>query len=121
MAVESRTVDRVEGRRSIVRRLLGRRAEDRALSRATLPGVLFGQADSAEVVSPRGSMALADVFACVRRIADTAASLPLHVFRRGELGRERAEDGVAELLAHPAPAVTQAALVAQMAAHMSLW
>jgi HK97 family phage portal protein len=98
-----------------------RRAEDRALSKVTLPGVLFGSTNGDQVLGPKAAMALADVFACVRRIADTAASLPLHVFRRTDLGRERVEDGVADLLLHPAPAVTQPAFVAQAIAQMVLW
>lgn len=72
-------------------------------------------------VTPRGAMAVSDVYACIRCLSDTAASLPLHVYRRTERGRERVEGRVAELLRKPAPAATQATLVAQMLAHLNLW
>lgn len=96
-----------------------RRVEDRALTRDTLPGVLFGEPTAGEPVSPRGAMAVADVYAAVRALVDAAASLPLHVYRRTRVGRERVEqDATVELpwsrLDRPAPALTAAHLVADI-------
>jgi len=71
-------------------------------------------------VTPASAMTIADAFACIRALADAAASLPLHVYRRTKDGRERAEGRTADLLRTPAPAVTQAGLVGQMVAHLNL-
>lgn len=58
------------------------------------------------------ALGLADVFACVRVLAESAASLPLHVYRRTDAGRERVTTGrLAELLERPAPGVTTSSLV----------
>jgi HK97 family phage portal protein len=105
---------------SLEHRRAARRGETRDLTKATVPDVFFGGDGYALPVSPRGAIALADVLACVRRIADTAASLPLHVYRRSERGRERVREGTGELLFRPAPAVTQAAFVAHLMATMAL-
>src|SRR4051794_21979180 len=86
-----------------------------------VPSLMLQRTDSGVPVSPRGAMAVADAYACIRCLADAAASLPLHVYRRTSAGRERLQGGVAELLRRPAPAVTQSALVAQLVAHLNLW
>lgn len=86
-----------------------------------MPAVFFGDAAAGAPVSGRGALAIADAYACVRVLADTAASLPLHVYRQGrEGGRERADTNAARLLRHPAPALTQSGLVGQIAAHLNL-
>jgi HK97 family phage portal protein len=115
--VEARTarIEALEHRRS------ARRGESRDLTKATVPDVFFGGDGYGLPVSPRGAIALADVLACVRRIADTAALLPLHVYRRSESGRERLREGTAELLQRPAPATPQPAFVAQLMGHLALW
>lgn len=97
------------------------RGEERALTTGEVPPLMLGTSEAGVPVSPRGSLAVADAYACVRCLADAAASLPLHVYRRTGRGRERVEDGLAELLRRPAPALTQAGLVAQMVAHLNLW
>lgn len=55
----------------------------RDLSAATRTGL---------TVSPEDAMRLTAVFACVRLLSDSVASLPLHLYRRGPAGRERFED-----------------------------
>ena len=52
----------------------------------------FGSSAAGKVVSPRTAMSMTTVYACVRVIAETVASLPLHVFRTVELGSEKAVD-----------------------------
>jgi phage portal protein BeeE len=50
-------------------------------------------------ITPIAALAIADVWAAVRVLADAASSLPLHVFRRTASGRERVESGkLADLL-----------------------
>lgn len=96
-----------------------RRSEERALSwwpswgtNTNVPGG----------PTPAQALQVADVFACVRVLADSAASVPLIPYRRRESGRERLNSGrLAGLLEAPAPATTQANLVAQAMTHLSLW
>ncbi len=71
-------------------------------------------------ITPANALGVADAYACVRALSDAAASLPLHVYRRTDAGRERLCGRTAELLERPAPAVTQANLVAQIVAHLNL-
>lgn len=98
------------------------REEDRALTRSTVPAVMLPDTGAGVTVSPRSALAVADAYACVRALADSAASLPLHVYRTtADGGRERIDGGTAELLRNPAPGVSGPVLVAQMIAHLNLW
>jgi HK97 family phage portal protein len=71
-------------------------------------------------VTPDGALQIADAFACIRALADAAASLPLHVYRRTDGGRVRASGRTADLIGRPAPAMTTAALIGQIVAHLNL-
>lgn len=99
------------------------RVEDRAVTRATLPPSVLGDSAAGPAITPRNALTLADAYACVRVLADSAASLPLHTYRRAiDGGRERADDSLAaSLLRRPAPGVTQANLIAQLMAHLALY
>lgn len=97
-----------------------RNVEDRSLTRESLPSVMLP--DGTAEVSTRGSLALADVFACVRVLADGAVMCPLHVYRRTTEGRERVSGGnTPDLLGEPSPGVTQPAFVSHLIAHLALW
>ena len=98
-----------------------RGVESRALTRAGLPAVMFPVTDAGVIVSERGALNIADAYAAVRCLADSAASLPLHVYRRTTSGRVRDLGPTAELLDRPAPAVTTANLVGQLVAHLALF
>lgn len=72
-------------------------------------------------VTPSNALCIADAYACVRVLADAAASVPLIAYRRTGNGRERLEQGsIVELLSRPAPAMTQAVLIGQLVAHLNL-
>lgn len=71
--------------------------------------------------NPRGALEIADVWACVRVLSSAASSLPLHVYRRHDDGRERLDNHTAELLRRPAPAQTTANLIGQLMAHLLTW
>jgi len=101
-------------------RVLVRRGEERTLTRANVPAVMLNAAPGAASVTPANALAIGDAYACVRALADAAASLPLHVYRRTADGRERMDGRTADLLRRPAPAVTQANLVGQLVAHLNL-
>lgn len=78
--------------------------------------------DGSRGVTPETAMRVADVYACVRVLADAAGSVPLHHFRRTQNGRQRITSGRAiELLERPAPATTQANLIASLVAHLNLY
>ena len=93
--------------------------EDRALTRETVPSVML-PGSPGPVVTASAALAIADVFACVRALADTAASLPLIAYRRTHAGRERFSGRLASLLTQPAPAATTANLVGTVVAHLNL-
>lgn len=101
----------------------GRRArvEDRALTRETVPEVFFPTSPAGPPVTPRNALAIADAYACCRVLADSAASLPLHVYRRGpDGGRERAQTPTADRLRRPAPTVTQASFIGHLMLTLAL-
>jgi HK97 family phage portal protein len=119
MMVQLRSPDSTQ-RRGFLRRR--GREEDRALTRETLPGVLFPTTVAGPPVTARSTLAIADAYACVRVLADSAASLPLHVYRRLEDGsRERVRSTTAECLSNPAPAVTQAGFIGHLMLTLALW
>lgn len=100
-------------------RIFGR-AEDRALDNQTIPPVMLSSSPTGSV-TPANALAVADAYACVRVLADAAASVPLIAYRRTPSSRERVEGGrLVELLQRPAPATTQAGLIGQIVAHLNL-
>jgi HK97 family phage portal protein len=73
-------------------------------------------------ITPSAALAIADVWAAVRVLSDAASSLPLHVYRRTDAGRERVTSGkLVDLLDRPGPGVTQADLVSTLMAHVLVW
>lgn len=78
---------------------------------------------TASNITPVAALAIADVWAAVRLLADAASSLPLHVFRaRDDGGRERIRSGrLADLLERPAPATSQADLISSLMAHLLIY
>jgi HK97 family phage portal protein len=105
-------------------KLLPRRraAEDRDLTRESLPSVMLPDSTSPDVPGVRSAAGIADVFACVRVLVDGATMAPLHSYRRTDSGRERVEaTPAAALLERPAPGVTQPAFVGQLVANLALW
>jgi len=73
-----------------------------------------------EPVNRDAALRIADVFSAVRCLSDSAASLPLHAYRRAANGRERYTGRLADLIDRPAPATTTANLVGQLVAHLAL-
>jgi HK97 family phage portal protein len=73
-------------------------------------------------IGPDAALQIADVWACVRVLADAAASIPMITYRRTDTGRQRLNSGrLPELLQRPAPATSQANLVAQAMTHLALF
>jgi len=94
--------------------------EERTLTQETVPAVML-KGGPVGAVTPRNGLDIADVYACVRALADAAASLPLLTYARQQEGRKRLEptERVAELLTRPSPNMTQSALIGQIVAHLN--
>lgn len=73
-------------------------------------------------VTARNALNLDVAWACVRALSESAATLPLHVYRRTAQGRVRADDTLAaRVLQRPAQGTTQANFIAQLMVHLALW
>jgi HK97 family phage portal protein len=101
-----------------------RRSEERSLPALPGPSDQWWNwhPDGSGTPTPSSSLAIADVFACVRVLADSAASVPLIPYRAADAGRTRLTGGrLSSLLDKPAPATTQASLVGTLMSHLALW
>jgi HK97 family phage portal protein len=86
--------------------------------------IIGGQiTNSGTMVSSEGSLGIAAVYACVRLIAWTLASLPLVTFRDMAPGKERARDNPVYALLHdkPNPEQTSFQWRSITSVHQSLW
>src|SRR5215217_6197091 len=71
---------------------------------------------------PVEALAIADVWAAVRVLSDAVSSLPLHVYRRTEQGRERVTAGkLVDLLRAPSPATSEADLTSSLMCHLAIY
>ncbi len=94
--------------------------EDRSLTRAAswpeYPNVQIGD------LSVPDALRLSDVFACIRCLSDTAASIPLLAYRRLPDGsRELFSGRVTDLINRPSPGNTSYNLVGTIVAHLNAW
>ena len=96
-------------------------SEARSLPPAENQLPLMG-AYTSSTVTPTAALAIADVWAAVRVLADAASSLPLHVYRKTTDGRERVSSGkLVDLLDRPGPATSQADLISTLISHLAIW
>ena len=63
----------------------------------------FGQSSSGTNVNERSAMQMTAVYACVRVLAESLASLPLHLYYRNGSSREKAEEHPLFFLLHDEP------------------
>ena len=86
---------------------------------------VFGQTLSGERVDEKSAMQIATVYACVRLLAETVASLPLHLYKFTEKG-----DGKEKATEHPLykilyrqanPEMTSFSFREAMMTHLLLW
>ena len=86
---------------------------------------IFGKADSGEKVDERSAMQIATVYACVRLLAESVASLPLHLFRvtDDDNGKEKAKDHPLYkiLYRQPNPEMSSFTFRETMMTHLLLW
>lgn len=87
---------------SLFQRLFKPSIRDRAVSIG--PRFFFGQSASGATVNERTAMQMTAVYACVRVLAESIASLPLHLFRREDNGnRVKDEKSGLYFLLHDEP------------------
>ncbi|EPR07986.1 phage portal protein [Ruminiclostridium papyrosolvens] len=107
--------------------LLSRFFEARAGPKNSLPGstysYFFGSTTSGKTVNERTAMQTTAVYACVRILAETIASLPLHTYRYTQHGKEKAtEHQIYHLLAdEPNPEMTSFVFRETLMGHLLLW
>lgn len=83
----------------------------------------FGQSRSGMPVNERTAMQLSAVYACVRVIAETVGSLPLHVYKDAGGSKVRAVDHPLYWLLHdePNPEMTSMTFRETLMTHLLLW
>lgn len=83
----------------------------------------FGGTSSGKTVNERTAMQTTAVYSCVRILAETVASLPLHTFKHTENGKEKAtEHSIYHLLAdEPNPEMTSFVFRETLMGHLLLW
>lgn len=107
--------------------LLSRLFQSRASPKNSLWGntynFLFGTSTSGKTVNERTAMQTTAVYACVRILAETIASLPLHTYRYTSSGKEKAADHSIYYLLHsePNPEMTSFVFRETLMGHLLLW
>lgn len=83
----------------------------------------FGSTTSGKTVNERTAMQTTAVYACVRILAETIASLPLHTYKHTENGKEKAiEHSIYNLLAdEPNSEMTSFVFRETLMSHLLLW
>ena len=93
----------------------------------TLPGstysFFFGSTTSGKTVNERTALQTTAVYACVRILSETIASLPLHTFRYTDRGKEKALDHPLYYLLHNEPNSEMTSFVFRetLMSHLLLW
>ena len=94
------------------------KTEDRALPAPDVQAPMLPYSTTAPPLNVTTSNALrvSDAYACVRVLADSISSLPLHVYRRTPAGRVPAGDSsrAVQLLNRPSPGSTGVDLISQI-------
>ena len=90
---------------------------------STAPSFLFGPSGAGKSVSVQSAIQVSAVYACVRVIAETIASLPLHVYKVTDTGSEKATQHSLYRLLHDEPnrEMTSFILREAMLTHLLLW
>ncbi len=83
----------------------------------------FGSTTSGKTVNERTAMQTTAVYACVRILAETIASLPLHTYKYTDKGKEKAVEHPLYYLLHnePNPEMTSFVFRETLMSHLLLW
>ena len=87
------------------------------------PTFFFGSSNSGKTVNPKNAVQMSTVYACVRVIAETIASLPLAVYEDTDTGSQKATDHPLYRVLHdePNPEMTSFVMREVMLSHLLLW
>ena len=85
--------------------------------------LLFGRSTSGKTVNERTALQTTAVYACVRILSETIASLPLHVYRYTEGGKAKDTEHVLYTLLHdePNPDMTSFVFRETLMSHLLIW
>ncbi len=83
----------------------------------------FGGSTSGKTVNERTALQTSAVYACVRILAETIASLPLHIYKHTDIGKEKAIDHPLYFLLHaePNPEMTSFVFRETLMSHLLLY
>jgi HK97 family phage portal protein len=99
-------------------------SEDRALPTPDVQSSCFPYVTTSAPtnVTTANALRVSDAYACVRVLADSVSSLPLHAYRRTGQGRVAAGDNqrAVQLLSRPAPGSTGVDLISQVMVHLNV-
>ena len=87
------------------------------------PTFSFGSSMSGKSVTPSSAIQVSAVYACVRVIAETIASLPLHVYESTDAGSRKANEHPLYRLLHDEPNTEMTSFIWRevMLSHLLLW
>lgn len=108
---------------NIISKLFKSRAEPKNSFFGNTYSFFFGNTTSGKTVNERTAMQTTAVYACVRILAETIASLPLHTYRYTEGGKQKArEHPLYNLLSNaPNPEMTSFVFRETLMGHLLLW
>ena len=108
---------------SFLPRLFQRRASPKDSFWSSAYSFFFGLSSSGKTVNEKTALQTAIVYACVRVLSETIASLPFHTYRYTTNGKEKALDHPMYYLLHsePNPEMTSFVFRETLMGHLLLW
>lgn len=108
---------------SFLSRLFKTRASPKNSSWFSPPSFFFGTSSSGKAVNEKTALQTTAVYACVRILAETIASLPFHTYRYTINGKEKAIEHPIYYLLHsePNPEMTSFVFRETLMSHLLLW
>ena len=108
---------------SFLSRLFKTRASPKNSSWFSPPSFFFGTSSSGKAVNEKTALHTTAVYACVRILAETIASLPFHTYRYTLNGKEKAIEHPIYYLLHsePNPEMTSFVFRETLMSHLLLW
>ena len=107
----------------ILSKYFNSRADPRNSFWNTTYSFFFGSTTSEKTVNERTAMQTTAVYSCIRIMSETIASLPLHLYRHTESGKEKATENPIYTLLHdePNPEMTSFVFRETLMSHLLLW
>ena len=107
----------------VLSKLFRLRADPKNSMRQSAYQFFFGPTSSGKVVNEKSAMQTTAVYACVRILSETIASLPLHTYQKTDKGKEKAVDHPLYHLLHdePNPEMTSFVFRETLMGHLLLW